>query len=184
MKKIALLFLTLFLVVGMTATASAKTGSPGFEIDGSFGFASGPGDFDAGFGTNFGAGYMLDSVLENLQARIDVSYFDFSREFFLMDLEYTRVPVTISARYYFPITDQFRAFAQAGVETSFDSFDTVFPFAGNFIKQSESEVNIGLSPAGGVDFAITPNISVFAIGRWHLISDNYFSIHFGGAFHF
>ncbi len=75
-----------------------------------------------GFGLNFGAGYTFPDI--NLQARVDVSYFDFSYDYAgLYDFSYTRIPITVSARYYFPINDSLKAFAQAGIETSIDSFD-------------------------------------------------------------
>jgi opacity protein-like surface antigen len=180
MKKINLLFLVLFLVVGMAATASAKTENPGFEIDGSFGFGTGPGDYDPGFGLNFGGGYTFPDI--NLQARVDISYFDFSYDNFYGDFNYTRIPITVSARYYFPINDSLKAFAQAGVETSVDSFDEpTFVFG---LKNKVDEVNVGLSAGGGIEYYLVPQASLFALGRVHVISDNYFSMHFGGAFHF
>ena len=187
---IAILSVVLVLFAGSTAFAktakasSATSPAGNFEIDGSFGFATGPDSFDAGYGLNFGVGYTLDQVDKNLQGRVDISFFNFSYNYDLFggyDLTYTRVPVTVSARYYFPFADRFRAFGQAGLETSIDQFDYVDQF-GN--KHSKSEVNLGISPAGGIDFLITRNVSVFAVGTWHLISDSYFSMMFGGAYHF
>ena len=180
MKKITLLFLALFLAVGMTSTASAKTENPGVEIDGSFGFGSGPGDYDPGFGLNFGAGYTFPDI--NLQARVDVSYFDFSYDNLFGDFSYTRIPITVSARYYFPINDSLKAFGQAGIETSVDSFDERVGFT--YFKNSVDEINVGLSLGGGIEYYLVPQASIFALGRAHIISDDYFSIHFGGAFHF
>lgn len=186
MKRTTLALVSAFLLfAAATPSFAAPTDSPPkISIDGAFGFATGPENFDGGLGINFGAGYMLEGALKNLQARIDMSYFKFDRTFGILDLEYSRLPITVSARYYFPITDQFRAFAQAGVETSFDSIENYGYFAGTFYETSEDEVNLGFSPGGGVELFIVPNASIFAIGRFHVVSDTYFSMQFGGAFHF
>ncbi len=165
-------------------TTSASSDLSGFEIDGSFGFATGPDHFDTGYGLNFGAGYMLGTIDKNLQARVDLSYFDFSYTYgygYNYDLSYTRAPLTVSARYYFPIVNRLKAFAQAGLETSIDQFDYV---DGAGRKQSKSEINLGVSPGGGVEFFINRDISVFAVGRWHIIDHSYFSGMFGAAYHF
>jgi opacity protein-like surface antigen len=192
MKRTAVSILALFFLLSAAPAAFAKAGTSGslnaggmhdLEWDGAFSFATGPGSFDAGPGFNFGVGYTLSQVDKNLQARLDVSFYDFSYNygFFDYDLHYTRVPFTVSGRYYFPITSRFKAFAQAGLETSFDSFDYVDGF-GN--KRSKNEVNLGVTPGGGVEFFINRNASIFAVGRWHLIKDDYFSMHFGAAYHF
>jgi opacity protein-like surface antigen len=181
MKRFMISILVIVLLTATGTTVFAKSPEQGpYEVDGSIGFGSGPGDFDAGFGFNFGAGYMLSSVVKNLQARIDIGYFTFSRDFFGSSLDFTRMPFTFSARYYFPLTDQLRVFAQAGLETSIDSKDT-FDFLG---KHSKSEVNLGLTPGGGIEFLVTPEIGVFAVADAHLISDSYFSMQFGAAYHF
>ena len=168
-----------------STTSSFSSDSGDFEIDGSFAFATGPGDFGSGYGVNFGAGYMLRSIDNNLQGRVDLSYYDFSYTYGYLgygyDLSYTRIPLTVSARYYFPINDRLKAFVQAGLETSYDSVDYVDGF-GN--KHTESDVNLGISPGGGIEFYPTSKVSIFAVGRIHMISDSYFSMQFGGAFHF
>ena len=163
-----------------TDTRSMETGE--FEVDGSFGFATGPNDFDSGYWLNFGAGYMLTAIDKNLQVRLDLSYFEFSYTPNSpgYDLNYTRAPFTVSARYYFPIINRLSAFAQAGLEMSFDSKEYVD--FGN--KHTKNEVNLGISPGGGIEFFINRDVSVFAGGRWHVVSDGYFSTQFGGAFHF
>ncbi len=183
MKKLTLALLSFFLVttMGTTAFAAARPTDHGtYEIDGSLGFGTGPGDFDKGLGFNFGAGYILNNI-DNLQARLDVGYFTFDRTFLGSTLDFTRVPVVISARYYFPISEPFRLFAQAGLETSFDSFDELTAFG---FKQSKSEVNLGITPGGGAELFVNPNMSVFALGRIHIVSDHYVSMEFGAAYHF
>jgi len=191
MKKIAAMVLATFVLLSAATAAFAKAKSStdtrsmetgNFEVDGSFGFATGPNDFDSGYGLNFGAGYMLTEIDKNLQVRLDLSYFEFSYTPNSpgYDLNYTRAPFTVSARYYFPIINRLSAFAQAGLEMSFDSKEYVD--FGN--KHTKNEVNLGISPGGGIEFFINRDVSVFAGGRWHVVSDGYFSTQFGGAFHF
>lgn len=185
MKTLAAITLTMFLLVGGGTAAHAKSATfidkRMFEVDGSFAFGSGPGAFDSGGGVNFGAGYLLSTIDRNLQARIDLSYYDFSSDFLGYDLSYTRIPITVSARYYFPINDRLKAFAQAGLETSFDSFES---YEGTVNKHTENEVNFGVSTGGGIEFYVLPEFSIFALGRAHIVTDNYFSMQFGAAFHF
>ncbi len=183
MKKIAMI-LTVFLLCGISTVAFAKTAGSsgsGVEMDGSFGFGTGPGSFDPGFGLNFGAGMMFPNT--DLQARIDVSYFDFSYRYGgVTDYSYTRIPITLSARYYMPISDVFKAFVQAGFEASVDKKDE--PTYIGVLSHEVSELNPGLSVGGGVEYFMVPQASVFVLGRAHVVSDSYFSMHFGAAFHF
>ncbi len=194
MKKIFIITMSAILMASMATAAFAKTARTSsssseagpIELDGGFTFGTGPGDFGSAFGFNFGGGYMLEAV-PNLQIRADLSYYDFSRTFFT-DLSYTRIPFTVGARYYFPMNDRLKLFAQAGLETSFDKIETTVPvFIGGQLvglTQSSSEVNIGISPGGGIEFFITPQVSIFALGRIHIIADDYFSMNFGAAAHF
>jgi opacity protein-like surface antigen len=189
MKTLTIVVLTLLILLGQNATAFSKTvetpSRGDFEVDGSFAFATGPDSFDAGYGFNFGAGYLLRTIDRNLQARVDISFFNFSYDYWTgfgsTSLSFTRVPITVSGRYYFPINNRLKAFAQAGLETSVDSFDYIAPDGS---KRSKNEVNLGISPGGGIEFNLNPNISFFVLARFHLISDSYFSNQFGIAAHF
>lgn len=185
MKTLTTIALTILILLGQNATAFSKTvDTPtgrDFEVDGSFAFATGPDSFDAGYGFNFGAGYLLRTIDRNLQARFDISYYYFSYDNFAgVSLAYTRVPITFSGRYYFPLNERLKAFAQAGLETSIDHFDLYE----NGFKRSKGEVNLGVSPGAGIEFNVNPNISLFVLGRAHLISDSYFSTQVGIASHF
>ncbi len=187
---LALLAACVLLLSGTLAFAKTiRSSSAGLqtseaEVDGSFAFATGPGSFDTGYGLNFGAGYTLGEIDKNLQARVDISYFQFSYDYAFgggsTGLNYTRVPITVSGRYYLPVMDKLRVFGQAGLETSFDHSD--YYSGGN--KQSKTELNLGISPGAGVEFFVNRHISIFALGRAHLISDSYFSMQFGIASYF
>jgi opacity protein-like surface antigen len=185
MKTLATVVFTIVILLGLNATAFSQTAvAPAgrdYEVDGSFAFATGPDSFDAGWGFNFGAGYMLRTIDRNLQARFDISYYYFSYDNFAgVSLTYTRVPITVSGRYYFPINEKLKALAQFGLETSVDHFDL---YEDGF-KRSRGEVNLGVSPGAGIEFDVNPNVSLFVLGRAHLISDSYFSTQFGVASHF
>jgi opacity protein-like surface antigen len=189
MKKFGASAVIVCLLLSMATAGYAETGAASmapedFSIDGSFGFATGPGSFDQGLGVNFGAGYMLKGIDKNLQARVDLSFFEFEYDYWgagtAYDLSYTRIPLTIGARYYFPIIERVRAFAQAGIETSYDSYD----YYDNGAKHSKSEVNLGFTPGGGAEYFFTRNASAFALARVHMIADSYFSMQFGASFHF
>jgi len=184
MKKTVFTLLVAFFTLSMGTMSYAKsTGSEGadglgvYELDASLGPASGPGNYDGGFGVNFGAGYTLSQIDSNLQARFDLSVYHFNHDFPWGTGTYTRVPFTVSARYYVPIVDKVRAFGQAGLETSIDNFDT----GGH---QRQNEVNVGISPGAGIELFVAPRVSVFALGLVHLISDSYFSMQFGVSTHF
>ncbi len=180
-KTISILIVALFTLGVVTyADAAGPEGGPSsgvYQLDASLGLATGPGDYDSGWGFSIGGGYTLASIDKNLQARLDISFFDFRHDFPWGSGTYTRVPITIGARYYLPLDPKLRAFGQVGLETSIDNFDTAS-------HESKSELNVGLAPGVGVEFFINPTTSIFAVGVAHLISDDYFSMNFGVATHF
>ncbi len=181
MKPLLVMISAVFLLMAVAPIAPAASISTApYEIDATVGFGSGPKDFDAAAGFSFGAGTMLSSIDQNLQARIDIGYFDFSRDFFGQTLDYTRIPITVSGRYYLPLDDRVRVFGQVGIETSVDSKDETV----GFFKQTKDEVRVGVTPGAGIEFFVNSGFSIFALGNVHMISDNYFSMHFGGAVHF
>jgi opacity protein-like surface antigen len=165
-----------------SASSSSETSSAAgnFEVDGSFAFATGPGSFNNGYGFNVGGGYTLSSMDKNLQVRADLTIFDFSYDHYADRFDSRRIPLVIGARYYFPIVNRLSAFGQAGIETSFDKYD----YLNGAVKDSKSEVNLGVSAGGGVSYQILPNLSAFALARVHMIKDSYWNMQFGAAFHF
>lgn len=187
MKKCNFLFLIAVLVFGMATTVfAAGSSTSGAEIDGSVGFGTGPNNFDPAFGMNFGGGYTLPNL--PVQVRADVSYFKFERSVVGASFKYTRIPFTFSGRYYFPVGDKLKFFAQGGAEVSIDKLESPI-FLSTTLgllpgTASESKTNFGASAGGGVEFFFNPHASVFGLARFHVITDNYFSMHFGGAYHF
>lgn len=174
-KLVPAILIALFAACTGTAAFAKTAQGPAtgaVEFDGAMALATGPGSYDSGFGINFGAGYALASVDRNLQARFDVSYFLFERNYSWGSGEYSRVPLILSARYYLPPFDKLRLFGQAGVITSIDTFD-------NERHDRKREFRIGLAPGFGAEFMINQHIGVFAMTRAHIISDSFISMLFG-----
>lgn len=179
MKKIIVtLFAAMFSLCMGTLSYAATADSPAdqtannYEVNVSFSPATGPGDYDSGFGGNLGAGVMLKDVDMNLEARLDIYFYQFKNDFSWGTGTYTRVPLTISARYYVPFADKLRAFGQVGLETSIDTHDTSD-------NKKINELNFGIAPGVGAEFFVSPKLSIFALALGHLIADNYFSMQFG-----
>jgi opacity protein-like surface antigen len=181
MKQLTIVLLSLFLLTAAVAPAFAQRSGGQLELGGSLGYATGPGSFDDDWGVTFGAGYMLNNI-ENFQARIDLSYFPFERDVLLgTSLEFTRVPIAVGGRYYVPVTDTVNFFAEGAIEASFDDAEFIGVFG---TKHTDDEVNFGFTPGAGAEFFVSDMISLFTTARYHMITDDYLSIHLGGAFHF
>ena len=150
MKKLTSIMLALVLLLGMgtaiPAVSSAAEVRP-LQLDGSIGYGSGPNDFDAGFGFNVGGGYTLSSIDKNLQARLEIGYYTFSRDVLGGSLDFTRIPFAFGARYYIPVAERLKLFGQAALEVSVDDFDQLNVFFPG--KTSKSEVNLGVTPSVG-----------------------------------
>ncbi len=193
MKKFILITLAALVLCGMTGTAFARsTGSsssqPDMEVDGSLVLASSPASgFDTGYGVTFGFGTMLPQLNKDLQGRVEISYFTWSASEFGVDVDYTRIPIDVGGRFYLPAGSQnLKVFVQGMLELSFDKVEVAvsnFPFPGT-TKASESETHLGLVPGAGIDIKLSPGLSFVADARWHIITDNYFSIQAGLAAHF
>lgn len=137
---------------------------------------------DDGFGT--AVGFTLGGGIEvqkDLEARGELSYFNWSQTMQGVDVSYRRIPVGGGLRKYFPTNNkQFRPYAQGMLELSFDRAEV--GVLGQ--KVSESEVRVGVVPAGGFDFMVNDKFSLGANIKWHLTTDMYFVFGFGGAVRF
>lgn len=182
MKKIATALLVLMTVAtGSQAIGETRADHGLYEFSGALDYATGPENFDDSYGLTFGAGYMLNNISKDLQARVDISYFPFEDDVANTSVEYTRMPVNFSARYYIPMQDRFNLFAEAGLEVSFDEAEYVDALGR---KHTEDDTNWGVTPGFGAEYFMSQGMSLFALGRFHVITDDYFSAHFGAAFHF
>jgi hypothetical protein len=189
MKRFILITLAAFVLCGMTTTAFAKStrsssSQQDTEVDGSLAIASAPASgFDTGFGVTFGVGMMLPQINRDLQGRIELSYFEWSASEFGVDVTYTRVPIAAGGRFFLPTqSGNLKVFVQGMLELSFDKVEVSnFPFPGT---ASESETHLGLVPGAGIELKINPSLSFVADARWHLITDDYFTLQAGLAAHF
>ena len=185
MKRIVIIFAAVLLALSTGTQAFAKSEQMGnAEVDASLVWASAPASgFDSTIGLAIGAGIMLPQIDKNLQGRVDITFLSFDGSFFGTDVTYSRVPVTVSGRYYIPTDQSVKIYGQAGAELSFDKVETASPFFPG-LKASASDVNLGLVGGVGVDVAITPQLSFVADARLHVITDYYLTIQGGVALHF
>ncbi len=159
------------------------------EVDGMLSVGSDPvSGFGTAVGIGAGIGFDLSDSLRvssgKLFGRADINYFNWSDTEFGTSLNYTRVPIFLGGRYYVPMSGSpVDIFLEAGLEISFDSVETAVPiFAPPFfgaVKQSENNLNVGISPGIGIEVPISNNgLFVGADARWHLITDSYFTFSF------
>lgn len=191
MKKLVTIAACLTLLLGMASGALAAKGDK--ELDFGLGFSTGPyGDSDLGWGLNFGGGYEFHQISatrnDTLQLRGDIGYNSWSGSVLGRDFDFSRVPVSVGCRYYYPIKQvkNLRVYGQASLELSFDSIDVPFinPLSLTFDKHSEDETNFGVTPGVGVEYLLDKNIFVQAEMKEHLISDPYFTMQGGIGFRF
>ncbi|WP_243373177.1 outer membrane beta-barrel protein [Geotalea sp. SG265] len=190
MKKLVFVAACLTLLFGMSSAALAAKGDK--ELDFGVGFATAPYDRgDLGWGLNFGGGYEFLQFSGNrndtLQIRGDIGYESWSGHFsgfgIDTDLDFSRVPVSVGCRYYYPIKQvkNLRVFGQASLEISFDSWDDWNILNGKF---SHDETNVGVTPGAGIEYMLDKNIFVQAQMKEHLISAPYFTMQGGIGFRF
>ena len=185
MKRIVIITAAVLLALSAGTQAFAKSEQMGnAEVDASLVWASAPASgFDSTIGLCIGGGTMVD---KDIQARVDLTFLTWSESFFGADLDYSRTPITVSGRYYVPMEqNDLKVFVQGGLELSFDKVEVAMPdFFGGYVKASESDVHLGITPGAGLDFAIAPQLSIVADVRWHIITDSYFTLQAGVAYHF
>lgn len=181
MKRLTCITLSLLMVATLASTAFAAKGDK--ELDLGIGFATAPyNEGDLGWGLNFGGGYEFHQISasrnDTLQLRGDIGYNSWSGDGPGYELDFNRLPVSAGCRYYYPIRQvkNLRVFGQASLELSFDSIDEV---GINFFKDSDDEVNLGLTPGVGVEYLLNNEMFVHAEMKEHLISDPYFTMHGG-----
>jgi len=176
MRKIV--FLALFSVlVFANADVAGAAGGIGIDLSGSW--ASEP---SSGFDDTFGIGFGLNVDFRQLglnvnannmefQGRISLSYYEWDQSAPGTTLDYQRIPLFLGARVLTSLSPQVKLYGQLGLEFSFDDKDSYTGIPG--LKQSDSEVNVGLTPGIGLLFPIS-NSFYAAIGLdYHIVSDGY-----------
>jgi outer membrane autotransporter protein len=183
MKRIVIITVAVLLALSTGTQAFAKSEQVGnAEVDASLVWASAPtSGFDSTIGLTIGGGVMLPQVDKNLQGRVDITFLSFDGSDLGTDVTYSRVPITVSGRYYIPTQQTVKVYGQGGLEMSFDKVEVaVFPG----FTESESDVRLGLVGGAGIDVAITPQLSFVTDVRLHLITDSYITLQGGVALHF
>lgn len=132
----------------------------------------GTASYGNGTGASLGNEWKLD---ETLAFRTDISYIPFGAEG-----NYTRAPLGIGLKLYFPYAERFRGSFQLGGEVSFDSWEYVYTVPGFGSKKiQENKTRFGVTPALGTEFDLNNDISVFFDVREHFIEDKYDSVSLG-----
>ena len=130
---------------------------------------------DTGTALALGVGAAFYHPKNNIdEVRVDLTYLTADDGPF----EVTRIPIIFSGRMYFPQDGDMTFYAQGGLGFSFDKVE--FPTITG--KGSESETNIDLVPAGGIQFQVNPNTTIGGELALHLTDDSYFTILFKADF--
>lgn len=174
MRKIV--FVALFSVL-VFANADVAGAEGGIGIDLSGNWASEPsGGFDDTFGVELGMnvdfkkfGLNVDSKNMDFQGRVSLGYYDWDKTQSGINLDYQRVPLFLGARVLTSLAPQVKLYGQLGLEFSFD--DKEYLNASG--KQSDSELNVGLTPGIGLLFPISNSFYAAIRFDYHIISDDY-----------
>lgn len=174
MKKIVIAALFSVLVF---ANADVAGAAGGIGVDLSGNWASEPSSgFDDTFGLELGMnvdfkkfGVNLESKNLDLLGRVSLGYYDWDKTQSGFNLDYQRVPLFLGARLQTSLAPQIKFYGQLGLEFSFDDKEYVNAFG----KQSDSELNVGLTPGIGLLFPITNSFYAAVRFDYHIISDDY-----------
>ncbi|HEX9205368.1 MAG TPA: outer membrane beta-barrel protein [Candidatus Deferrimicrobiaceae bacterium] len=174
MKKIVIAALFSVLVF---ANADVAGAAGGIGVDLSGNWASEPSSgFDDTFGLELGMnvdfrkfGVNIDSKNLELLGRVSLGYYDWDKTQSGFNLDYQRIPLFLGARLQTSLAPQVKFYGQLGLEFSFDDKEYVNAFG----KQSDSELNVGLTPGIGLLFPITNSFYAAVRFDYHIISDDY-----------
>lgn len=169
-----------YMVLGTVNPVFAKTGDKSVNVGLNFGSEPVSG-FGSTTGFSIGGGYEIE---DNMQIRGDISFFSWEQSAGGIDLKYARTPITISGRQYLPLQEGLRAYGQFGVEYSLDTVEVAINWFGTTTKAEASENHFGITPGAGIEYAITPQISVGAEAMYHIITDPYFTLGINAGYHF
>jgi opacity protein-like surface antigen len=195
MKFVAVLIVMIVFLMAGVGTGFAQQ-DHNASMDGFIGLGTEPGnDFGTGFGLGVGLNIPFNNIFsvtnpsgtaKDLMIRADLSYFfwdvDIGSPFGSVNVEFTRLPIFLGARYFIPAdrikAQRLKIYGEAGVELSFDEAEAavVDPFTGTVFKTSDSEVNFGIPIGAGIQYYVSDKVNVGFNVRWHIISDSYFTL--------
>ena len=180
MKRLTVLVLAVVLNVGMGIDTAAAQ-SQGVIFDGALIFATEPASaFDPTIGVGFGLSVDMTDRMDlgdknaKFHLRGDISYFKWKESGPGFKAEYTRIPIFGGVRYFLPVQhDSIDVFVEGGLELSLDEAEvTLSPLP----KVSESELHLGITPGVGIEFPAGDTLVVGGNLRWHIITDDYFTL--------
>lgn len=183
MKRALFAVLLSLLLSGMSIAS-------GIGIDVSGDYASEPdNDFDSTVGLSMGINVDFESLIhvregskfrnysKNMKFRGDIGYFHWEDDVSGVDLDYTRIPMFIGMRYYYPVQKMNRRgldiFGEGGGELSIDDEESYSTGRG---KRSDDEITIGFALGGGIQYSFTDLLCAGAHLRYHAVSDDYFTL--------
>ncbi len=180
-------FAALFSVLVFAGPGVAFAGG-GIGVDLSGNWASEPsGGFDDTFGVEFGLnvdfrqlGLNIDSKNTQYQGRVSLGYYEWDQGAPGTTLDYQRIPLFLGARVLTSLAPQIKLYGQLGLEFSFDEKDSYNGFYG---KQSDSDLNFGVTPGIGLLFPISNSFYAAIRFDYHIISDDYATLGLTLGFH-
>lgn len=188
MNNLRITFFSTIIFLAMSMPAYARSShyvitTNDIEVDASLVTASSPASgFDSATGIAFGAGMLLPQVNKDLQARVEFSYFSWSTSQRGVNINYNRFPIAFGGRFFLPSQNiTLKLYAQGMLEISFDSAETVDP---GLAKKSHGNTHLGIVPGAGIEYRINPNLGLVSDVRMHLITDGYYTVQVGLAYHF
>jgi hypothetical protein len=111
----------------------------------------------------------IDSKNLDLLGRVSLGYYDWDKTQNGFNLDYQRIPLFLGARLQTSLAPQIKFYGQLGLEFSFDDKE----YVNSFGKQSDSELNVGLTPGIGLLFPISNSFYAAIRFDYHIISDDY-----------
>ena len=134
------------------------------SISGALGIGTSP-CCGLGIGVGLGVGAAFYHV-NDIEIRGDLTYLTWSEG----GADFTRLPIIVSGRMYFPQKNDMTFYAQGGLGFSFDGGDY------------DSKTRLDLVPAGGIQFQINPGTTMGAELAIHVVKESYFTILFKADF--
>lgn len=186
MKRTVLLLAAVLILVGAGSALAQEGRSTGIDVFGGFATET-IDDVGAGYGLGVGVTVPFNTLFqmsnmsgtEDLAIRADLSYFHWEDEVNVFgtnfDVEATRIPLFVGARYYLPshvISGPIDIFGELGLQLSFDEFE-VATFFGTV---SDDQVNFGVPIGAGIEFNISDAAYLGLSGRLHIIDETYFTM--------
>ena len=177
MNKCVVVLLALGLVVTINPAAYAQTdiGLKGIGARVGFAMPEDPIDNTIGFGVvaklgTFTPDIAFDAFIDFWSKGYDVG---------TAEWKYTEIALGAMAKYFFPAGGDIKPYAGGGLALHYGKISWDDPFFGDF---SDSDTDIGIHLAGGVEKAFSPKMTGFAEAKYAIGGADYFFISAGVIF--